>query len=223
MRIKALFVFPFIVAGCLINSGGIAQTIQAHSRVEPIEGYSGQVSILPNASRRETTIVVNGISSTNSQQIVFHLQGASSSMPAAWSGQARVLAGGGVVAVVADDLPRGLLFIFPSLQIPQSMKQMSWDEYPVYGVARYGENLALTSGQIDQLVRNGSLSEPAVFDPNREKLFASPLAAKTCQSGGQGAAECAQSAPGGGGCNVVCNAGYYACCNSTGCTCVQEQ
>lgn len=220
MRLRGLLVFSFVLAGCLVGNRGIAQTNTAQNRIEPIEGYCGRVSILPNAQRGEITIVLTMNHTSNSDQIVFHIQGTTRSIPGAWTGQARVLAGGGVVAVLADDLPRGLLFKFPEIQTPPSMKQMSFDEYPVYGVARFGEKVPLTSDQVEELVNNGRIAGASSFDPNTEKFI--PEANKTCQSGGAGSASCTQSSPDGGGCSVVCEIGYYSCCNSSGCTCEKE-
>lgn len=51
-------------------------------------------------------------------------------------------------------------------------------------------------------------------------VFIRPLPAQgrqlTCESGGEGSSSCSV-----GSCSVSCNAGFYACCNTTGgCHCV---
>jgi hypothetical protein len=46
----------------------------------------------------------------------------------------------------------------------------------------------------------------------------------TCSNGGPGATQCSMEitvAGTGGSCSVSCAAGYYACCNSSGCKCVK--
>jgi hypothetical protein len=215
--------FSLILVGCLATLNGIAQTNEAQTRLEstPIAGYSGQISVLPNADRGETTVVLSNIPTTDSHQIVFHLQGTANSVPVAWNGSGRVLTGYGVLAVVSDDLPHGLLFLFPGLQTPASMKQMSFDQYPIYGIARFGEKSPLTSEAIDRLVSTGKTSVDIDFNPDKLNITPAKAGNPSCASGGPGSEECSQNS-GGSGCSVVCNLNYYACCNAGSCTCVQE-
>lgn len=44
-----------------------------------------------------------------------------------------------------------------------------------------------------------------------------------CWAGGPGSSACTYTFPvGGGGCSVTCNDGWYSCCDSGGCRCIEN-
>jgi len=192
-----------------------------------IVGYSGAVRVVPNVERREVTIelALAGTEYGKSDQIVFHLQSAGSSAPSSWNGAARVLAGDGVVAVLPNDKSRGFLFKFLERPRPSSFERMSFDEYPVFGIARFGENKRLTPEQIRSLEITGRVGQGSdAFDPARARPNALDIAGNSphpehegptnCVAGGEGSSSC-----GAGGCTVTCSSGYFACCQGGTCLC----
>jgi hypothetical protein len=145
----------------LVVGTGIAQQSEDISN---ITGYGGTVSIIPNSSRLETTIALTrsqgSVPEGQSNQIVFHLQADTGGVPLAWQGAAHVLVGDGILAILPDGKVQGMLFKFSSRQLPSSFGKLTLQEFPVYGIARYGENKPLTLQQIDRLARTGSPLEP---------------------------------------------------------------
>jgi hypothetical protein len=213
-----------LVGGLLIAAAiCIAWGARTHLRPAPaVEGFAGQVTILPNASRKEVTVVLTkDTAQTGKQnQMVFHVQGFTDRVPLPWSGAARVLAGDDVLAVLPSDTSQGVIFSFPGISIPSNLKSKSLSHYPVYGIGLFGKNEALSDVQIQQLVSSGRV-ETSMGKIKFDEIHFFPNAmyrpVQTCQSGGRGASACM-----GDGCSVTCQSGFYACCYEGSCTCFQE-
>jgi hypothetical protein len=128
-----------------------------------LQGLNGKVSIIPSASLRQTTIAFTSSVPLNStsKQIVFVVQmPEGTAFPSAWSGQAKVLSGQGVLVVspVANNgtsSNSGMLFKFAEKAIPPSLKGWSLSSFAVYGIARYGETIPLSEAQIEALATTG--------------------------------------------------------------------
>jgi hypothetical protein len=227
VRLKLLFGFtPFILSLLVFTCNGFAQE-QANSI--RVEGYKGTASILSNAERKETTIAftLNLRPDDKSGQIVFHIQETTGNLPPAWSGQAVALVGDGLLAIIPADKTRALLFKFPETQLPASLGQMSFDEYAVFGIARFGEKTPLTHDQILELNQTGRIASIQVtpgtdgltLTPRKNSLVSQiaalgPAPEDGCVAGGKGSTSC-----GAGGCTVTCGSGYYACCEAGTCLC----
>ena len=211
-----------LLGSVLVCAASVVCAAQDFNQPSQVEGYSGMVSVIPNAERGETTVALtlSYERTGHSNQIVFHLQETSGAVPATWTGQARVLAAGGVLAVIpasttAQAAP--LLFKFAETPLPSSFSRMSFHQYPVYGIARFGETNALSAIQISELASRGRLSSSSSFDPAHAADTNSPLDKGgsgptppdqgSCVAGGPGSTSC-----GAGGCTVTCGAGTYACC-----------
>lgn len=216
-----------LIAAALCCTGSLIGNAQDRSAFVQMEGYAGSVRIIPNAQRKEVTIVLamNYESSSKTNQIVFHIQEATDSMPHSWSGTARVLVGSGTLAIVSKGLPGGLLFKFPENIRPASLDGSSFDEYPVFGIARFGEKSALTPDQIQQLATTGQIAGTSTaFDPNAIRVTSDDASMGIprpndsepvqCIAGGPGSSSCGASA-----CTVTCGAGYYSCCVGGTCLC----
>lgn len=208
----------------LMTASVLTVMAQQEVRFHRVEGYSGSVKILPNGERNETTVAVE-LSLTRegkSKQIVFHVQGAAVS--STWNGPARVFVSDGVLAIAPTNGQQGVLFRFVESQTPSSLKQARFDEFIVYGIARYGENKPLTPMEVQSLINTGSISRAsATFKTDAVELTSkmpvvSPNIAEPelneCVAGGEGSTSC-----GAGGCTVICGGGYYACCTSGTCLC----
>ncbi len=191
-----------------------------------IEGYSGSVRVIPNVDRKEVTIALtlSYPTDTKTNQIVFRVQQAGSVIASAWSGNARVLAGDGLLAVLPGGRAHGFLFKFQDRQRPATFDDMTLDEFPVYGISRFGESKPISTEEIDELARTGRIAllssgfNPAAIRSNSSGMFA-PVANSTdpntqCVAGGPGSSQC-----GAGGCTVNCAAGYYSCCQGGTCLC----
>jgi hypothetical protein len=150
----------FTASSLLIVASMVANA-QSAPRSDEVTGMSGTVKVLPNAKVGQTTVVFtsNTPLSSNSNQIVFVLQEKNSSLPPAWSGKARVLTGDGFVGIVADAASgQNGLFMFSDRDVPRSLSNLSFHLFNVYGIARYGEAMPLTTRQIDCLASTGRRS-----------------------------------------------------------------
>ena len=219
-----------ITVSSLLIASTIPLVAQQNSGSD-LQGLNGKVSITPNVSLRQTTIAFTSSVQLNStsNQIVFVVQmPEGSAFPSAWSGQARVLTGDGVLIVspVAENETSsnsGMLFKFAERAIPTSVKDWSFTNFAAYGIARYGEGTPLSENQIEALATTGRFTaekpssnftmSPRSILPN-ETNPNPPV----CQSGGPGASSCSA---GGNQCTVSCGAGTFACCNPVvnACTC----
>lgn len=226
MRIKNLVLVWVFIGFAFLGSRNANP--QEDLEASTVVGYVGNVVIIPNSGREETTVALTMVSppsSSTSHQIVFLVQQLASNEPPNWSGAARVLAARGVLAVLPVNQQYGWLFKFPEVSVPPSMSSMSLSSYEAYGIARYGQKIPLSDPQIVTLAMTGT-----VVGPNTSKSMdaglsfsdtESPDVAKSCNAaGGAGAVSCSESEPSGiGNCSVSCGAGYYACCTGSVCTC----
>jgi hypothetical protein len=226
MRIKSLVFMWVLISFAAFGSENASpqEALDAPSVV----GYVGTVVMIPNPGREQTTVALTMVSppsSSASHQIVFLVQQLTSNEPPSWSGAARVLAAGGVLAIIPTNQQSGWLFKFPEIPIPPSMSSMNLSSYAAYGIARYGQKTPLTDPQILALAMTGTVvASKTSSSPDSTLSFSnteSPDVAKSCDAaGGAGAVSCSESAPSGiGNCSVSCGAGYYACCTGSECTC----
>jgi hypothetical protein len=224
MRIKS-FVFAGVLA---LFAAGAHASPQEDLGASTVVGYVGNVVMIPNPQRRETTVVLTMVSppsSSASHQIVFLVQQLTLNDPPNWSGAARVLAAGGVLAILPAHQQSGWLFKFPDVPTPPSMSSMNLSSYASYGIARYGQKTPLTDLQILSLAMTGTaVAFKTSRSPDSSLSFSnteSPDVKKSCDAaGGAGAISCSESEPSGiGNCSVSCGAGYYACCTGSECTC----
>lgn len=192
--------------------GPMAAAQSAH-RSDEVNGLgSGTVRILPNPRIGETVAVFTAdhrLTDTSSQIVFVFMQG-DSAYPPAWSGRARVFTGDGFVAFSPQSTAPSLLLKFSDRAVPSRLASLRMQSYSGFGIARYGETIALTDAEIATLAQTGKLPPPA-------KL--------TCQSGGPGATTASLGNPADPDSTppaVSCNPGYYACCSADGrCGCQQ--
>jgi hypothetical protein len=128
----------------------------------------------------------------------------------------------GFLAFIGDDGTK-MAFKFSDRAVPSTLSKQVFDEYSVFGIARYGEKTPLDNDKISNLKQLGVCSKalPAAsfgLGAGGER----PLAicgGGDCTSGGDGSTQCSVT-----GCSVTCSAGYYACCNSNtvNCKCCQN-
>jgi len=198
-----------------------------------LQGLNGKVSVNPNAKLEQTTIAFTSSVPLNStsNQIVFVVQmSGNSAFPKAWSGQARVLSGDGVLVIspVAENgtsSNSGMVFRFAGTPIPPSVKDWPLASFAAYGIARYGETTPLSDAQVDSLATTGkyaSEKQPSNFALSSRSFLPDETNPNppVCSAGGPGATACGA---GSGGCTVSCGSGYYACCNANNnnCSCAK--
>jgi hypothetical protein len=159
MRKGYMFVITF--CGLLCYSFQTATCpAQSVDQGQVLSGYSGQIEVVPNARRKEVTIILKAdhLLSQTSDQIVFHLQDDKDEMPSHWTGTGRLLANAWVVAVLPEGKSGGWMFKFPTSPTPPSTAGMKFEMFSTYGIARYGETKPLTQKQIQRLVLEGGIS-----------------------------------------------------------------
>gem|GEM_PF-77205 len=135
-----------------------------------VEGFNGRVRILPSAERRETVIEVRAtiVFDHGSDQIVYllqHLEG--SPMPQAWEGEADLRISEGLVAVLRKSA-RPLMFRFPEREFTLHIPAHAFEQYPVFGIARYQAREPYTAAEIRSLAERGIIGRPAKLPAARQ-------------------------------------------------------
>ena len=197
-----------------LSSSSLAQTVSSNAEVD---GYSGQVAVVPNPNLQQITVAFTSTaplkSASNpsaSNQIVFVLHGKFSAYPDAWSGAARVLVSHGFLAVAPsqaqDSSAPNLAFKFPEQDVPPSLKSWSMNTFSVYGIARYGETTSLSADQLNQLETTGTYSrtQSTALDAAADRLQAPALgnAGGAISPDGKGNPMCQAGGPGSNGCGA---------------------
>ena len=209
MRVAA-FVLPIVlVSGLVITS---AAYNQASSPQGLVEGYSGRIELRADTRRAETVLIFDSDTPFpgGSRRVGWVVQHAPGRVPADRSGRARVFLGQGLLAFRADD-GVAVAFRFSSIALPSSLRRYPFDEYEVFGIAKFGESTTLAPEKWLALATTGQCGTGG------SGSLASPMMEEICQNctaGGEGSTSCSVT-----GCSVSCGAGYYACCNPTGPQC----
>ena len=230
MKFLKLFVLISTLSLTLLP-GAFAQngSMQAPSNEPIVQGMAGQVEISPNPAMQEVVVAFtsNQYLNKTSNQIVFVMQGKFSKYPTAWSGPARILVSYGLLVVApSPDQKQNptLAFKFAETAFPASLKGWSTDSYTVYGIARYGETVALNRQQLDELETTGKYTKSAEWNMGsvaNQASFTAPTASPSylpvCTAGGQGSTAC-----GADGCTVTCGTGFWSCCYGGTCRCISD-
>jgi hypothetical protein len=213
---------------------------QNTSRSNEVLGMAGTVNVIPSPAGTHTVVVFSSNTpvSTTSSQIVFVLQVDGTSLPPAWSGEARVMVGDGFLGIIPNDSSSNarFLFMFRDREIPESLASGEFQLFETVGIARYGETTPLKDEQISALVQTGrGCSSPVAKQSENtssgelaEPLSTVPLKAVPLGTGGNFCTNCAAGGSGStgcsaGGCSVSCQSGWYSCCNGSGtCACCRN-
>jgi len=129
----------------------------------PVEGFKGRVRILPSPQRRETVIEVraNIVFDHGSNQIVYLLQHHDGGpMPQAWEGEADLRVSEGWIAVLRKD-GRPIMFRFPEREFTLHIPADAFEQYPVFGIAKYQARTPYTTEEIRSLADKGVIGRPA--------------------------------------------------------------
>jgi len=204
----------------------VASTLTLHAQSpfatsdspDSVFGYPGSIEIRQNLLRLETSVVFTptvtlGETSSRIMFILQHVPG--EPLPPEWSGQGKVLASYGAMAILGDDGTKRV-FKFPGRPMPPSLETVIAGErvYPVFGIARHGETQPLTTQQIQSLREAGSCKidtgSTAVRSSSTGRMSIPSCEGMQCSSGGAGSSSCASGLP--FNCSVSCNSPYSACC-----------
>jgi hypothetical protein len=207
-------------AGVLVTPAAwSAQSVPAPDRVE---GFAGQVEVTPAVDRNHTTVTFTPDAAGGGRLLAFILQHPDGAkLPPAWSGKARLFRAHGFLAFAGADGSR-MAFKFPERAVPASLAKQVFDEYQVFGIAVYGEELPIGTGALANLKKSGvygsSIREKRAGPGGDAQRLAEGCEGVQCTSGGIGATACSVTA--GATAAIACQPGLYACCDAEALRCV---